>query len=288
VNSASYVAASNASAKGQASPAFELDLRSPSRATRLWTYLRGALVVAEVEVRKLRHDPTELLTRAIQPALWLVIFGKAFSKVRVLPTGNVDYLTFMTPGILAQSLMFISIFYGLTIIWDRDQGLLQKVLVMPVPRASFVTGKGLGAGIRALSQALAIFVLALLLGVHLRWTVGGIVGSLLTVVLGASFFATLSMLIAIMVKTRERFMGMGQVLTMPLFFASNAIYPIAIMPSWLKVLSTVNPLTYIVNLLRGYLVTGQISSPITDWTVLIVALLVAQIIAGRTYHRIMI
>jgi ABC-2 type transport system permease protein len=194
----------------------------------------------------------------------------------------------MTPGILAQSLMFISIFYGLMIISDRDQGLLQKVLVMPVPRASFVTGKGLGAGIRALSQAFAIFILALLLGVHLRWTVGGIIGSLLTVLVGASFFATLSMLIAIMVKTRERFMGMGQVLTMPLFFASNAIYPISIMPSWLKALSTVNPLTYIVNLLRGYLVTGHVASPLTDWTVLIVALVIAQVIAGKTYHRIMI
>ncbi|MBX6342044.1 MAG: ABC transporter permease, partial [Thermomicrobiaceae bacterium] len=119
----SFVGASSASASRLP--------RALSGPERLWVYLRDAAVVAEIEIRKLRHDPTELFTRAVQPVLWLVIFGKAFSRVRAIPTGQVDYLTFMTPGILAQSLMFISIFYGLTIIWDRDQGILQKLLVMP-------------------------------------------------------------------------------------------------------------------------------------------------------------
>jgi len=246
-----------------------------------------AFVVAKTEVRKLRHDPTELLTRAIQPALWLLIFGKAFEHIRAIPTGNVDYLTFMTPGILAQSVMFIAIFYGLSIIWDRDQGILQKLLVMPVPRASFVTGKALGAGVRALSQALVVFALALLLGVHVHWSLIGIVGTLLTVLAGAGFFATLSMLIAILVKTRERFMGMGQVITMPLFFASNAIYPISMMPGWLQVLAKGNPLSYLVDLLRGYLLYGHVDGAVTDWAILLGALLVAQVIAGRYYHAIM-
>ncbi|WP_434076172.1 ABC transporter permease, partial [Moorella naiadis (nom. illeg.)] len=199
----------------------------------LLAYLTGALVVAEMEVRKLRHDPTELFTRAVQPALWLLIFGQAFSRVRAIPTGGVSYQTFMAPGILAQSMMFIAIFYGLSIIWDRDQGILQKLLAMPVPRAAFVTGKALGAGIRALSQVVIILLLALLLRLDMRWSMTGIVFSMLTIILGAAFFATLSMIFAAVVKTRERFMGVGQVMTMPLFFASNALYPINIMPPWL-------------------------------------------------------
>ncbi len=93
----------------------------------LLAYLKASLVVAEMEIRKLRHDPTELFTRAVQPVLWLLIFGQAFSRVRAIPTGGVGYQTFMAPGILAQSMMFIAILYGLSIIWDRDQGILQKL-----------------------------------------------------------------------------------------------------------------------------------------------------------------
>lgn len=279
----SYVGVLGASASPQAA----LPLRRPTALDQLAAYINGAAVVTEMELRKLRHDPVELLTRAIQPLLWLLVFGEAFSRVRAIPTGRVSYLTFMTPGILAQSVMFISIFYGLSIIWERDQGILQKFLVMPVPRASFVTGKGLGAGVRALSQGIVVLLLAVLLGVSLRWSVGGIVGTLLTVVVGASFFSTLSMLIAIVVKTRERFMGIGQVITMPLFFASNAIYPIAIMPGWLRVVAQINPLSYIVDLLRGYLVTGAPAHAVLDWGVLLGAVIVAQVIAGRTYHSVM-
>ncbi|MDI3318023.1 MAG: ABC transporter permease [Bacillota bacterium] len=249
-------------------------------------YLRGSWVVAELEVRKLRHDPTELLTRAVQPALWLLVFGQAMGRLRAIPTGRLDYLTFMTPGILAQSVMFISIFYGLAVIWDRDAGILQKFLVLPIPRGSFVTGRGLGAAVRSLSQAVVILILALLLRVQLHWSLVGILASLATVVLGAAFFSTLSMLIAILVKTRERFMGIGQVITMPLFFASNAIYPLAIMPAWLQVVSRVNPLSAVVDLLRGYLVYGGTPNALADWGWLLAAVVIAQVIAARTYHRL--
>jgi ABC-2 type transport system permease protein len=271
-------------------PAEELAelLRPPTLKDWVLGYLHGVLVVTEIEIRKLRHDPFELVTRVVQPALWLVIFGEAFSRLRAIPTGNVNYLTFMTPGILAQSLMFISIFYGISIIWERDAGILQKFLVMPVPRASFITGKGLGAGVRALCQAVVIFALALVLGVHLKWSVVGIIGSLLTVLVGSSFFSILSMLLAITVKTRERFMGIGQVLTMPLFFASNAIYPLAIMPDWLRVVAQVNPLSYVVDLLRGYLVNGSVPNAPLDWAVLLIAVVIVQSIASVTYQTIVL
>ncbi len=289
MKSDSYVGALSVSDKSeQTGKAWEGLLRPPSPWEMLVTYVRCVLVVAEIELRKLRHDPTELLTRAVQPALWLVIFGEAFSRLRAIPTGSVSYLTFMTPGILAQSLMFVSIFYGLSIIWERDAGILQKFLVLPVPRASFVTGKGLGAAVRSLSQAIIIFALALLLGVRLQWSLVGVVGSLLAVLVAASFFSTLSMLIAILVKTRERFMGIGQVLTMPLFFASNAIYPLAIMPDWLRILAQINPLSYTVDLLRGFLVVGTVPDALLDWGVLLLAVIVAQALAASTYQSIVL
>ena len=104
-------------------------------------------------MQRLRHDRSELLTRAIQPILWLVIFGKTFSKIRAIPTGNVPYLDYLAPGIIAQSALFISIFYGIQIIWERDAGVLTKLLVTPTPRVALVAGKAFAAGVRAIAQA---------------------------------------------------------------------------------------------------------------------------------------
>ncbi len=249
-------------------------------------YAFDLLTIAEMEIRKLRHDPTELFTRAVQPVLWLLIFGQAFSQIRSIPTGSVNYQTFMMPGILAQSMMFISIFYGLNIIWDKDQGILQKLIAMPVPRASFVAGKALGAGVRAISQVFIILVLALLMRLDVRWGFTNIIMSIITIIIGAIFFSSLSMALAAMLKSRDRFMGFGQVITMPLFFASNAIYPIQIMPHWLQIIAKINPLSYVVGLLRGYLINGFSQSANIDLLILISVTIIIQIISATLYPHI--
>lgn len=222
----------------------------------LASFVQKTLVIAEMEMRKLRHDPTELATRAVQPALWLLVFGQVLNRTRAFPTGNLSYLAFMTPGILAQSVLFISIFYGIAVIWERDLGILHKFLASPTPRTALVTGKALAAGVRALTQAVFIYLLALALGVEINGNPLALAGVLLVVLLAAALFSTFSLIIACWVKTRERFMGIGQVLTMPLFFASSAIYPISIMPHWLQLLSYINPLTYTVDALRALMVVG--------------------------------
>lgn len=250
--------------------------------------LMDVVTIAEMEVRKLRHDPTELLTRAVQPVLWLLIFGEAFSRVRAFNTGGITYQAYMTPGILSQSVMFIAIFFGIAIIWERDMGILQKFLAMPIPRAALVLGKGLAAGIRGLSQAVIIFLLAALIGVPLHWSLISLVASAGVVILGAIFFATLSMIIAALVKTRERFMGIGQVITMPLFFASNALYPVSIMPGWLRVVATANPLSYMVDFLRGALIHGQFTNWLVDVGVLSGACVVATVIATYFYPKVVV
>lgn len=254
----------------------------------IWSFLRKTLVIAELELRKLRHDSSELITRAIQPALWLLVFGQVFSKIRAIPTGRLRYTDFMAPGILAQSVLFIAIFYGISIIWERDLGIVHKFLVSPTPRTALVLGKAISAGIRALSQAVIIYLLALLVGVKMNWNPLALMGVMLAIILGAAFFSTFSLIIACIVKTRERFMGIGQMLTMPLFFASNAIYPIAMMPRWLQIVSHINPLTYEVDALRALMITHGTSTfgLGLDFSILFAATTILVIVAGKLYQNV--
>jgi ABC-2 type transport system permease protein len=247
----------------------------------------GARTVALslVELQKLRHDHTELLTRSVQPLLWLLVFGQVFGRLRAIPTGGVPYLAYLTPGILAQSALFVAIFFGIQIIWDRDAGILTKVMVTPTPRAAIVTAKAFAAGIRGLSPVVVVIPVALLLGVGLTANPLKILLAAVAIMLGAGFFACLSMAIAGLAGTRDRLMGFGQVITMPLFFASNALYPIDVMPTWLQVVSRINPLSYLVDALRGLLVATP-AHLLLDFAVLIGATAVGIVVSGSLLGRL--
>jgi len=160
--------------------------------------------------------------------------------------------------------------------------------VSPAARSALVTGKAIAGGLRALVQAAMVYIVALLIGVHLRLDPVSLVGVALVVVIGSAAFATFSLVIACLVRTRERFMGIGQVLTMPLFFASSAIYPISMMPGWLQVVAHVNPLTYQVDALRGLMVQGATESfPLgLDFAVLSATTVILIVIAARLYPRL--
>lgn len=220
----------------------------------------SVLTIAEMEARKLRHDSTELWMRAVQPALWLLIFGEVFNSIRGLAPGGFSYIQFIAPGVLAQSVLFVSIFYGITIVWERDVGLLTKLLSTPSPRIAVVVGKALAAGVRGVFQGVMIFALALIIGVNLRFDPLDVAGVFIVVVLFAMCFASLSMTLASFLKTRDRMMGIGQAITIPLFFGSNAIYPVSLMPAWLQAISAYNPLSYVVDAMRAMLLTGDYSS----------------------------
>jgi ABC-2 type transport system permease protein len=211
-----------------------------------------------VELRKIRHDRTELYTRAIQPALWLLIYGEVFTRIHAIPTPRgIPYLAYLAPGILAQSALFIAIFYGIQIIWERDAGVLTKLMVTPTPRSALISGKAFAAGVRSVVQAIAVLVLSALLGVTLTDNPLKLLAAMAVVVLGSAFFSCLSMTIAGLALSRDRLMGIGQAITMPLFFSSSALYPEKIMPGWLQVISKCNPLSYEVDALRGLLIGTQ-------------------------------
>ncbi len=252
-------------------------------------FVKKTLTIVGLEIRKIRHDPTDLVTRAIQPMLWLLIFGEVFAHIRAIPTGGRSYLDFMAPGILAQSVLFIAIFSGIAIIWERDLGIVHKFLASPTPRTALVLGKALAAGVRGLSQAIIIYVLALVLGVRMNWDPLALLGVFIIIMLGAAAFSTFSLIIACLVKTRERFMGIGQVLTMPLFFASNAIYPVAIMPAWLQVIARGNPLSYEVDALRSMMLANEsinAAGLVIDFAVMFVVMIVLVLIGARLYPRV--
>ncbi len=252
----------------------------------LGKYLSGALTITEFELRKLRHDPTQVFIRSIQPALWLVVFGSVFSKIRDIPTGDYSYIQFMTPGVLAQSVMFVAMFYGITLVWERDLGLLNKLLSTPVPRSAIVLGKALSAGARGVFQAIAILILAVTFRVKISLNPLAILGVFVLIILFGICFSSLSMALVSILRTRERVMGIAQVLIMPLFFASNAIYPISIMPGWLRAIASVNPISYVVSAMRALLVTGDFSRLALDLTVTILATVAMVLFASINFRKI--
>jgi ABC-2 type transport system permease protein len=254
-----------------------------ARARRLG---EGTYAMAQAELRKLRHDYLDIFTRMVQPLLWLFVFGTAMSHVRRLGIAGVDYRAYLAPGVMAQSALFVAIFFGLAIIWERDAGQLQRLLATPLPRLSIVLGKASGAAVRALAQAAALLVVVALAGIKLDWQVWRVALALTLLVLGTAAFACLSMLLASLLKTRERFMGIGQMVTMPLFFASSALYPLSLMPLWLRLVARANPLTYEVQGLRSLLLgTGGGGALWLDFAVCAGFFVVLAALAARAYPR---
>jgi len=263
-------------------PAASAELRAPT----VWRrFPSRTITFCIVELQKLSHDRTELVTRAVQPVLWLLIFGETFNRIHAIPTGGIPYLDFLAPGIIAQSGMFVAIFYGIQIIWERDAGVLTKLLVTPTPRSALILGKSFAAGIRALAQVVVVLVLSIILGVALTTSPLALLGTVVIVALGSSFFACLSMTIAGVVLRRDRLMGIGQMITMPLFFASNALYPVAVMPEWLRALALVNPLSYEVDALRGLLIGTPAHLPL-DFAVLTFSVIVGVVTASTLVDRL--
>jgi len=248
--------------------------------------LRNMSVMIELELRRLRHDRSELYFRAVQPILWIVVFGPVMGSVRGIPTGGIPYTDFITPGVLIQSTTFLCIFYGLMMVWERDSGILKKLLVTPASRYATVIGRSMASGIRAIFQGLIIIPVALLIGVKFVPNVAYFTLAFVIIFFASGGFAAISILVASFMKTRERFMGIGQAIIMPLFFASNALYPIEMMPQALKYFSAVNPLSYVVDATRGLMITGNLSNLFLDVVAIAVFDIVMFVLASISFKRI--
>jgi ABC-2 type transport system permease protein len=211
--------------------------------------LRAASVVWRRELIRFRTDRLRAVTALVQPVLFLFILGTGLGALasRGLPSG-VDFKTFIYPGVLAMSVLFTSIFSAGSIVWDREFGFLREILVAPVSRASIVVGKCLGGATIATFQG--IIFLALAWFAHVPYNpvlLLTLVGELLLLSFTLTAFGVM---MAARITQFQAFMALTQMLVMPLFFLSGALYPLSGLPGWLTVLTRVDPLTYVVGPMR--------------------------------------
>jgi len=208
------------------------------------------------------------------------------SSVKAIPTGGVPYTDFITPGVIIQTTTFVSIFFGLMMVWERDSGILKKLLVTPTSRYSMVIGRSMASGVRAIFQGLIIIPIAMIIGVKFVPNAAYFILAFVIIFFASGGFAAISILVASFMKTRERFMGIGQAIIMPLFFASNALYPIQMMPPILREFSVVNPLSYVVDAVRGLLITGNLSNLLVDLAAVAIFDAVLFVLASISLRRI--
>lgn len=215
------------------------------------------------------------------PFFWLAFVGMGFRSAFTinLPT---DYLTFMAPGIIGMSLLFSSMFSGLSVLWDRQFGFLKEILVAPVSRVSVIVGKTLGGATISTIQGIAILFISLLMGVQLKGTAGIPIAILFMVLISASFIS-LGLAFASRMEDPHGFQLIMGFIIIPIFFLSGALFPIDRLPTWLRILSYIDPLTYGVDGLRGALI-GISQFPIwLDFLVVGVFLALATIIGSYLF-----
>lgn len=238
------------------------------------------------EVKRYGREKTRLISSFIQPLLWIVIFG---SGMRIASTGNlgIDYQKFIFPGIIGQTLLFTSIFMGISVIWDREFGFLKEILVAPISRGSVFVGKMLGGSTDAVIQGSFVFLFSFIVAVHV-----GIDTYLLSIpiMLLITFgMVSIGLTLASLMESLESFGVIQTFVNLPLFFLSGALFPLSNFPPWLKWVSVVDPLTYGVDALRT-IILGRMWTPILPLYYNIAALVlfdlmmivIGTIIFGRT------
>jgi ABC-2 type transport system permease protein len=211
--------------------------------------LRAVSIVWRRELLRFRGDRLRAVTSLIQPVLFLFVLGTGLSSLagRNMPPG-ISFKTFMYPGVLAMSVLFTAIFSAASIVWDREFGFLREILVAPVSRASIVIGKCLGGATIATFQGIVFLILAGFAGVPYNPLLFlTLIGELALLAFTLTAFGVM---MAARIKQFQAFMAVTQMLVMPLFFLSGALYPLSGLPAWLSVLTRIDPLTYIVGPMR--------------------------------------
>ena len=223
--------------------------------------LRAVSIVWRRELIRFRTDRLRAITSLVQPVLFLFVLGTGLSRLasRGLPAG-VDFRTFIYPGVLAMSVLFTSIFSAASVVWDREFGFLREMLVAPVRRWAIVVGKCLGGATVATFQGIIFLALA---GVaHVPYDpllLLTLVGELLLLSFTLTAFGVM---MAARIKQIQAFMALTQLLVLPLFFLSGALYPLNGLPAWLTVLTRIDPLTYIVDPMRAAVFSHLSVSPL--------------------------
>jgi ABC-2 type transport system permease protein len=209
--------------------------------------IRAATVVWQREMIRFGRDRSRIVSSLIQPLLFLFVLGTGLSSL--MSSGEVDFRTFLFPGVLAMSVLFTAAFSGISIVWDREFGFLREMLVAPVSTTAILTGKCLGGATVATLQSLVILALAGL--VEVPYDLVMMLELVVLLFLMAFMICALGLVLAARVKQIQSAMPLVQLTITPLMFLSGALFPLSNLPAWLKVVTTLNPMTYAVESIRS-------------------------------------
>jgi len=236
--------------------------------------IEGIYTIFLREIIRFWRDKSRLVSSLVQPLLFLIVFGGGFSFVRL---GSINYQTFLFPGVVAISVVGISIASGVSVIWDREFGFLKEILVAPISRTSIFIGKALGGCATALVQGIIILSLSFIIGIPI--TLNSFVVSIFLMALISLGLVSVGLIIASLVETLESFGMIMNFIIFPLIFLSGAFFPLQEAPEWLRIISLVNPLTYGVEAIR-YTIIGFSSIPFSLSLTIITAFSFATILLG--------
>jgi ABC-2 type transport system permease protein len=222
--------------------------------------LRAIKIVWRRELIRYGSDRLRILTTLIQPLLFLFVLGAGLQQLSSAGTHGVALKTFIYPGILCISVMFTAMFSAASIVWDREFGFLREMMVAPVRRSSIVIGKCLGGSTVAGFQGVIVICLAGLVSVPYDPLL--ILGIFALQLLLAFAITAFGVMIAVRIKQMQSFMGVMQMVVMPMFFISGALFPAAGLPAWLTVLNRLDPLTYAVDPMRHLVFSHLTVSPL--------------------------
>ncbi len=242
-------------------------------------------VLVAREFKKFVREKSRLVSTLARPVIWLFLVGGGMSRF-VSPGAGINYMQFMFPGILGMTILFSSIFSSISIIWDKEFGLMKEILVAPVSRFSIVIGKALSGTLISVIQVAIILMLFPFLGIKLSFP--AILNTIAVAVLLAFCISSLGIVIASFYESFESFSVIMNFIVMPMFFLSGAMYPVNKLPAILKVASKLNPLTYGVDALKHAIFgSGELVdfSIFTDLGVLVVSSLVFVTAAGFLFER---
>ena len=229
-----------------AAPAEIVRVRVPQRTVR--SELRAIKIVWRRELIRYRSDRLRMVTTLIQPLLFLFVLGSGLQQLSAASTHGVNLKTFIYPGILCLAVMFTAMFSAASIVWDREFGFLREMMVAPVRRSSIVIGKCLGGATVASFQGVILICLAG--AVHVPYDPRLILGVFALQLLLSFSITAFGVMVAARIKQMQSFMGVMQMIVMPMFFISGALFPVANLPGWLTVLNRIDPLTYAVDPMR--------------------------------------
>lgn len=222
---------------------------TPRTTGALLRNVETVIMVWKRELIRLRRTPSRIVAGIAQPLLFLFVMGAGLGRlVREGGPPGFDYQEFLYPGILSMSVITSSLFSAMSVVWDREFGFLREMLVAPVARTSLVVGKALGGGSVAVAQALLLVLTAPLVGVSL--TPGRAVGLVFSLLLLAFALTAFGMVLATRMERMESFQMVMAMVLQPMIFLSGTVFPLQNLPSWLSVLTRLNPATYGVDLVR--------------------------------------